>query len=131
MNTILPALISLAGVVAVTAAILATLLVLRNPLRPHWLQGDAAAQWATLALVSAGALIIAHAINALVGAGQHLVAAIAMTVLTLFGSGFVIWRAFRFGERLARAEGGVSPFGHLPHRHAAKPAGLGPTADVH
>jgi uncharacterized RDD family membrane protein YckC len=100
----------LLGLVALPAAILLTGLLLRNPLAPAWLRGEAAATAAGLALTVGVCLAISHAVSALAAAALPYWAIGVLVAVVPVASTLGLWRAFDIGDRLARAESGHSPF---------------------
>ena len=99
-----------AVVVALVAAILFTGLAFRNPLRAQWLHRDSAATGAALAISAAVCFGAGYMIAGSIAAGWSVATALILTITVFLGSGYVIWRVFKIGERLRRADAGQSPF---------------------
>lgn len=101
---------NLAGLVAMSALTLLTMLILRNPLFPKWLNGEEVAQAASLVL-TAGFFIAA--MNAAAGLNEtnvHYGFIVIILAGIVAGSAYAFSKVFNIGDRLARADAGQSPF---------------------
>lgn len=113
MNTLFAVIADTAILVAVVSAIQLTVLAFRNPLRPDWLRMRGADNLASMAIAAALAFAMGLEITGLSAAGLNSFAAICLTVALILGVAIFNWRVFRCGERLRRADGGLSPFTRL------------------
>lgn len=113
MNVQLSLVIAVVASIALVGLIALFGLLFRGPACPAWLRRDSAAS-AVSVLVS-GALfgVGAYLISSLLDAGLTIIAAVAVSVGLLIGSGMTVVRLFRIKERLRRADAGQSPFGPL------------------
>lgn len=110
MSSILQILSEVAVVAALVGAILFTGLAFRNPSRARWLHRDSAATGAALAISASVCFGAGYMIAGSIAAGWSVATAIGLTIAAFLGSGFAIWRVFEIGERLRRADAGLSPF---------------------
>jgi len=110
MAPLVSAAINMLGLVAISGAVLLTVLALRNPLSPNWLRTEFVAQAAALVLTAGVCAASSNAMVGLIDANiQYGVAAI-LTGAIFAASGYVLWKAFNIGGRLKRTESGRSPF---------------------
>ncbi len=108
--SLFPAAISSLGLVAISALVLLTMLILRNPDLPEPLQNEAAAHAASLVLTTGVLVAVIYATSGLVAAELHYSVIIVVITGVLAGSAYVFWKLFNVGDRLARADAGQSPF---------------------
>jgi hypothetical protein len=110
MDPTLIVLIETACLFALTVLILFTLLAFRNPHRPGWLRTDFTESVAVSGLLTVTAFIWTFHISGLLDAGVSIFVAPVITPIIVLIFGFVVWRLFGIGERLARTRKGQSPF---------------------
>jgi len=131
MAILASAAISLLGLFAISAAVLLTALVLRNPRSPNWLRNDTVAQAAALVLTGGVCVAIPNATAGLIDANIHYGVAAILTGAAFAASSYILWKAFDIGERLARTESGRSPFAHeRPHPDLLTPVALEQSAKL-
>ena len=106
----LSVLLSAALVVASISLFEFAVLAFRNPYRPAWLKTSSAEIWATIGLVGLFALAVCYQIQSLIAAGVPTSFAIVGVPMFVIGVAVTIWRWFRCGDRLSRADSGQSPF---------------------
>jgi len=102
-------------------------LCFRNPLRPKWLNIDFVGAATAVGFTALMAVTVANEIAALVIAGANPFLAIAMAPAMIIVAGYLIWRAFRMGERLRQADHSQSPF-HLASKRLPQMRGPRPAA---
>jgi NhaP-type Na+/H+ or K+/H+ antiporter len=124
MAPFLSAGIQLLGIVAVSAAVLLTMLVLRNPFSPRWLKSEGVAQGAAFVLTACFFVGVGFASDALIAVKFHYLLVVALIAAVVILSTYGLWTLFAVGKRLKRADEGLSPFSrdrqpHLSVAHAA------------
>jgi hypothetical protein len=110
---------SLMGLVAVSAAVLLTALILRHPRPSRWLDNEAVAHGAGLVLTTGAFFAVTTAAAGLTGANIHYGIVTIAIAAVLAGSAYAFWKVFDIGERLARADAGQSPFARREKAPAA------------
>jgi len=129
MMAILTAFVETAALIAVVSGIQLAVLAFRNPLRPHWLRVTGSDNFASMLIATSLAFAVGFEISGLVAAGLNPAMAMGLTVGLVFGVGIFNWRAFRCGERLRRADAGLSPFAALDKRSSPRRARATPVSE--
>ena len=117
-------LLSAVLMVALIGLLQLTVLVFRNPYRPAWLRTSTAETWTTIAGVSLFSLSLCYQIASLIAAGLPTLFAIAGVPVFVVTVAVLMWRRSRCGDRLRRADAGLSPFDGSPLRRLSLIGGL-------
>jgi len=128
MASLFSAAIDLLGLVAVSAAILLTGLLLRDPRLPAWLRSDGIAQGAGLVLTAAFCFAVGFAGNGLIAAKVHYSVVPIVIGIAFVGATLVLWKIFKIGARLARANSAQSSRDRDAQAPGYQPEALKPAA---
>jgi hypothetical protein len=125
MNSLSTLVASTAVLIAVFGAIQFVVLAFRNPFRPAWLKRKSMDNLAGLGITTASTIAFGYEIVALVAIGLHPIVALAVVSVFVLVVMVAIWRVFGCGERLRRADAGLSPFHRQPFEGSAPAAHAG------
>jgi hypothetical protein len=123
MEIILSLAFEIALVVIAVGIVQFLVLVFRNTHRPQWLRSSFVESTAVIAIVMGITLSVAILATGLMGSGLNVFVALVVAMGVPLVVALTIWRIFRIGERLRRADAGGSPFAPL----SDAPQGTDPT----